>query len=180
MTELTEFLTARLDEREALARAAHPGRWHPTHRRKDHGDGSHSEAYGIDSDTPVSMPLTTRGEMWDVETVVWIAEDRDYGYPEPGIDRRENAEFIAANDPTFVLADIAAKRRIIGLHELTVKRVPAPPFDAATGKPNAPEFDVDCAICGWASLEPSSGCETLRLLTPADAHHPDYREEWRP
>lgn len=173
MTELTEFLTARLDEREALARAAHPGRWRLTHRRKDHGDGSHSEAYGIDSDTAVSMPLTTRGEMWDVETVVWIAEDRDYGYPEPGIDRRENAECIADNNPAYVLADIAAKRRII---EFYIRE-----DDISGGHPY-------CAWCQpWdndgnqSSYQPGDWpCDHLKLLALPFADHPDYREEWRP
>lgn len=61
------------------------------------------------------------------------------------------AAFYCANAPDFVLADVAAKRQLIGW-----------------------EF-------GWFLRGHSRHAEgTLRLLALSYADHPDYREEWRP
>lgn len=73
---------------------------------------------------------------------------------------------------TRVLAECAAKRRIIELHEHA--KVRPDPTD---------EFDFGCWRChhdrdygvlaeGW--------CDTVRALALPYADHPDYREEWRP
>ena len=80
----------------------------------------------------------------------------------------------------WVLAECEAKRQIIELHALTVEKVSQSPFDPDTGERRADEFDVSCAVCGWASSDPDGGCETLRLLALPYASHTDYREEWRP
>lgn len=64
------------------------------------------------------------------------------------------ARHIAHNDPGRVLADVDAKRRIIGTCQYWL---------------HDNEHGVDpCAA------------ETLRLLALPYADHPDYREEWRP
>ena len=57
-----------------------------------------------------------------------------------------------------LLADIAAKRRIVELHRRNV------------------EAD-DCWSCGWVKSLP---CDTVRALALPYADHPDYRQEWRP
>jgi hypothetical protein len=88
-------------------------------------------------------------------------------------------EHIARHDPARTLREVEAKRRIIELHELAVSKDPAR-FSALTGEPLPDAYEVTCAVCGWADDDPTSGCETLRLLALPHADHEDYREEWRP
>src|SRR2546423_4398634 len=88
---IVEFLTARLDEREATAKATTPGPW------GDHAPGSvYVEQSAVDDGHLVAEFPT--------------CEDHE--------DRREaDAAHIALNDPVYVLADLAAKRRILALHQ---------------------------------------------------------------
>lgn len=84
-------------------------------------------------------------------------------------------------DLEWVLREVESKRRIIGLHEITVERDrDAPPFNPMTGDRTLDIYEVTCAVCGWATTDPTSGCETLRLLALPYTDHPDYREEWKP
>lgn len=82
---ITEFLTARYDEREAAAREASAGPW----AVRPNGDS----------------PWVTRQGQPDV----WLAITS----PDPGASKAANADHIALNDPAHVLADIAAKRAIV-------------------------------------------------------------------
>jgi len=75
-------------------------------------------------------------------------------------------------------ADIEAKRAILNLHFVTVRT--RTPFDPYTGERRGPAHDVDCGACGWASSDPTSACETVRLLASAYKDRPGYRNEWRP
>lgn len=81
-------------------------------------------------------------------------------------------------DPRRMLAEVEAKRRIVELHRLTVKKEPKPPFDPHTGKRTEDEFEVTCDLCGWASTDPSSGCETLLALSLPYADRPGYDPTW--
>jgi hypothetical protein len=81
--DLVTFLRARLDEREAAAKAAGGDTWVAEPR------------------TPGSYAVACDGE-----PVVY-----DEGAP-----TEEQAAHIALNDPVFVLADVAAKRRILSRH----------------------------------------------------------------
>lgn len=83
---ITEFLTARLDEREQQARAAERG-----------GDGVWSVGDLVQGDD------------------CRIEGDEITIYDEGG-HTAEQAAFIASNDPKFVLADVASKRLIIRVH----------------------------------------------------------------
>jgi len=74
------------------------------------------------------------------------------------------AEHIVRHDPARVLREVEAHRRIIAAHRLVVRQASEHPFDPFTGEPRSPEFDVTCAACGWATSDPTSGCETLRSL----------------
>lgn len=67
----------------------------------------------------------------------------------------DNAEHIAANDPDNVLADIAAKRRII---------------EQWLGEDSH----------GWHKGYEDAIADVLRLLALPFAGHPDYREAWKP
>lgn len=68
----------------------------------------------------------------------------------------------------FVLADIAAKRRIIEVAAEIDRKI-----DAEWG-------GVREANELWADGGGYEGREVLKLLTQPYAGHPDYREDWRP
>lgn len=93
MDDLIAFLNARLDERAAKANAAaaseppHP--WTPG---------------------PVGAAWTATGGLVVGDTDLWDCEDAGSLCMSD-----ECAEHVAANDPEFALADVAAKRRIIEL-----------------------------------------------------------------
>ena len=82
-------------------------------------------------------------------------------------------------EPARVLAEVQAKRRIIDLHDLQVQEHPAR-FDSLSGERIGPEYEVTCGVCGWASMDPTSACETLRLLTLPHAHRDGFQAEWAP
>jgi hypothetical protein len=89
------------------------------------------------------------------------------------------SEHFDAWSPAFVLAEVVAKRRIVALHKLKVERLSVSPFDPITGEPNEPVFEVECEVCQWAGLDPTGGCDTLRLLALPLADRPGYDEAWR-
>lgn len=74
------------------------------------------------------------------------------------------ARHIARHDPARVLADVAAKRRIIDLHA----HCPEQAWDGSN-------ITGDCREC----IDEHYPCGTLRLLALPFADHPDYREEFR-
>jgi hypothetical protein len=80
---------------------------------------------------------------------------------------------IARHDPARVLAEVAAKRRIVDEHW-----EPTSPFDDwPTSTPGR-----HCPTC-WDQgerLHQRFPCPTLRLLALPYAGHPDYLEEWKP
>lgn len=134
MDDLITWLRAQLDEREARARAATSGPWL-------RGLGTVVEqAEGDDPHLVAEMNVCADHE-----------------------DRREaDAEFIADNDPAFVLADVEAKRQIIDEHRddegWCLRCADPPQYDAA-----------------WHKYP----CTTLRLLALPFAGRPGWREEWR-
>ena len=71
-----------------------------------------------------------------------------------------------ARAATRVLAECAAKRRIVGLHYQDV--VPGK-FDLAE--------DHACDR-GWGDVAYTEDCTTLRALAAVYSDHPDYRQEW--
>lgn len=127
---LVEFLRARLAEDEEAARAATEGPWFADHPEPKHW-----------GDDPESA-LLVRGK-------VLCILDNQYGGP-------LNVDHIVRHDPTRVLAEIVAKRKIIDLYEI-----------AST----APELDRDA----WLVMK-----EAVALLAVPFAAHPDYNERWRP
>lgn len=83
-------------------------------------------------------------------------------------------------DPDFVRAETAVRRRILDLHVISARKTDRPPFDPYTGQPQPDEYEVECAVCGWAGDDPTAGCITLRLLALPYADSPGYQEAWRP
>jgi hypothetical protein len=78
-----------------------------------------------------------------------------------------------AMDPARVLAECAAKRRIVELHGATMVKQWMNPFDG----PAYQEEEWSCETCGW--FETGSACDTLRALASIYVDHPDFRPEWR-
>lgn len=96
--DLLAFLTARLDETEATARAAEEQNWH----RSMYVGDEYNYAQVID------RPPNAHG--WtdcSAEVIAECGRDGDYA------DGRHRAEHIAAHDPCAVLADVEAKRDLI-------------------------------------------------------------------
>lgn len=163
MSDLVEFLLARIAEDEAVARAA----------AERQGEHWFDEEGIVSSDAePVNPPGSLlhiyapegRWNLWDCE-----------GAASLGVTSEVSAH-MARHDPARVLAECAAKRRIIALHERE---------DRGDGWGSPPYWC--CTECGGRTVHPNLGwiptstawpCRTLRLLTLPYADHPDYREEW--
>lgn len=153
--ELAEFLRARLDEDERAARAAFPAPWI-----------RHDKVAGVHADD--STPERTYGT-----AVADCRRVRDgYGVP--------NADHIARWDPTRVLAEVNAKRRIIDPYTVALEkregvreqiRAILHTDPEAFGALHRQESQL---IEDAAALAP-----VVRLLALPYADHPDYREEWR-
>src|SRR5690606_13539403 len=98
--ELVAFLLARLDEREAVARAAaenQPG-FTASQGFLPYWDVTEGQDYG---DNGIAVwAVATHAELDTVEDVDWHS-------------RTPAAKHIALNDPVYVLADVEAKRRIV-------------------------------------------------------------------
>lgn len=91
-------------------------------------------------------------------------------------------EHIALHNPASVLADIAAKKKMLDCHQRVLLR-----------KGGGADYHITawaCMTCGGSDAAYSDNtpvlrvarwpCPTLRLLAEAYDWHPDYREEWRP
>lgn len=134
---ITEFLTARLDEDEAVARTA---AW-------------------MDSpylNTEPCSEWSYAGDGHEVEPGV----THDYEGLSPAVDV-EVGPHIARHDPARVLADVAAKRAIVGLHDQAL----------------ADEVEHGDASGLGADLMHQ---DVIRLLALPYAGHEDYDEGWRP
>lgn len=132
MTTLVEFLTARLDEAERIARDATHGPW-------SWQELPPPAKYGLVGASGRSLVVPSRTP--DV-------------YPS-----KYDARFIEANDPSRVLADIAAKRAIVARCGGGVRQQEL----------NPRRYDFDTAER-----------HALRALASVYKAHPDYREEWAP
>lgn len=96
MTTLQEFLLARIDEDERVARAGPAGPW-----SVEAIDEGGPIEYAVFAPPP---PLgTVRDDQGEPDDSVWVVSD----------EREEVVAHIAAFDPTRVLAECEAKRRII-------------------------------------------------------------------
>lgn len=146
--DLVTFLRARFDEDEALARAATPGPW-----------------VGRDLENAVDPTITGDGvDEWGEPT--YVAQTAYDGLSDTTTNSVADARHIIRHDPARVLAEVAAKRAIIGLH--------------AVVEPGEWRTVAACAQCGDARTYESYmvewPCPTLRALAQVYADHPDYDE----
>jgi hypothetical protein len=148
---LSEFLLARIAEDETAAQVASPGGW-------QYGD--------VDS--------VAGGSLYDETRMIGSLhyeqpDDHDGSIVRHllALEADANGAHIARHDPARVLAECAAKRRI-------VKRHPAVSgcCETCTDKMSHPRPSE------WAAVR--YPCPTLRDLAAVYADHPDYRDEWKP
>lgn len=172
--EIVEFLMARLDEDEQVARDAsgdtivgQPGAWEPS-PAGDEWEATCTDGY--DEELLVALrpglprPPDIRGGRWGA--IVSTNPDRRGQNEASPMGAFRHA---ARHDPARVLREVAAKRAIIEQH------------------PNVNDGDCGtCVVGAWGypthgSSRPASWpCPTLRHLAAPHAEHPDYNESWRP
>jgi hypothetical protein len=77
------------------------------------------------------------------------------------------------DEPAFVLADIASKRRILAHHNWV-----AAPLCITWSIPS-PLPDPYCETCGSDECPTLWPCDTIKLLAAPFDQHPDYDPSWR-
>ncbi|MFC8376416.1 DUF6221 family protein [Streptomyces albidoflavus] len=87
-----------------------------------------------------------------------------------GSQGRADAAHIARHDPARALAEVEAKRRVVGECAYWNERMEA----EAVNPPKFPQPGLDLGLL-LDAMNP-----ILRHLAAPYADHPDYREEWRP
>lgn len=157
---LVEFLQARLDEDERMARAVESAAsaalvsW-AEHPRVELTDASFSSRWSIGEEDQEGGFRITAGTYTAIrdgrtEAQPWVIVGP--GYTGGGVHERETAEHIARHDSARVLAEVESKRKLIEQH-------------------------VGYYGGGDDEFWP---VQTLRLLALPYADHPDYDESWRP
>lgn len=159
--DLVEFLTTRLDEDEQVARSAckyAEASWHLDEEDEATILWWPPEPHIAEKEREKGLPVVS--DRWRGETIEYSGE--------------RIAPHIARHDPARVLAEVDAKRRMVGLH--------GPATLHAGG--GAAYFDTTrvCRSCEPPRQFPETAypCPTLRLLALPYAQHPDYDEAWRP
>ena len=108
MSDLTEFLLARIAEDEAVARAATPGPW-----RWDgafEGEPGYATEWGHDGPDLVTVAISKRAGIEAPADVVLMS----WGHDADGLSvTRKDGDHIARHNPARVLAECKAKRRIV-------------------------------------------------------------------
>ena len=162
MSDLTEFLLARIAEDEAVARAImaegySEGRWQ----------------WDMHRNAPYRSALVD-----EHDRVVLPPKDDDV-FPS-----RNVAEHIARHDPARVLAECEAKRRIIAFHESWPVLIQTEPSLELTPETWVAKMTSDIAWLTNAEYVKRFGTDPptapmLLAMAQVYADHTDYREEWR-
>jgi hypothetical protein len=165
--DLSAWLHEQLDADESWASAAKGVRWRWVYSETDEvvqPDPVGHECLSVTD--PDGDDIVTKMDLRSVEE-----KDAGYGplpvaWPVHYAEEIDSASagHIIRHDPAAVLADIAAKRAILGLH--------------CTRSGTGGTWDTDpVAICNDCSdVQP---CMTLRLIASAYSGRPGYRDEWR-
>jgi hypothetical protein len=139
MKDLVQFLHDRLDEDESIAReAAHYEAGHWT--------------------TKDGYPVSVADELPEAADTFERVVVFDEGSPS-----EEQAAHIARHDPARVLAEVAAKKRILDL------------YDAAHSDAVRDAIGIDSQDGTISAITAA-----LQYLATVYADHPDYNEAWRP
>lgn len=178
MSDLTEFLLARIAEDEAVARAASHGPWLHNPRKEWFTDPDKLRAARAGIRQSGGEEHVSAGE-----GAIGVAATGPTDEPRSMAD----ADHIARHNPIRVLAECEAKRRIIAFHEHWPVLVEKPvEFGPVSGDVNKMVFRASQQIA-WATeqeyrtrfgIEPPTAPMLLALAAPY-ADHPDFHEEWR-
>lgn len=159
MTDLVDFVRARLDDDEATAAVITPGGFAPAQWR----------------------PERSRNGRW-VRLHTWLRQNNQAAGTEQRdseavvITANERAEWahIARHDPAAVLAEVEAKRALLATDD-------TPFCTSGCWRPDQTPKDPDS---GWTVVIPHHyDCMAYyiaQVLALPYASHPDYQEEWRP
>ena len=152
MLKLTEFLRARLNEDEAIARKA-----------CEYAEAS----WKLDKDgtTVLWWPPEPRVAEMERQKGLPVVSDRWRGQAIES-SSHQIAPHIARHDPARVLAEVDANRKLVTAYESAV---------AAYGAAEVGTTVNDLMTGSVNSLRYS-----LQLLALPYAEHPDFKEEWRP
>jgi uncharacterized protein DUF6221 len=149
--DLIAFVRARLDDTEALARAAGAGQpW----RAITDGDDAPAVRVGTDDDSE-----------WfrEVNYAVWRCEDEQDGCPDEARGWIAEAQHIAHNDPARVLRQVQAHRAILEAYEI------ARSIELSRVSYNRAQDD------GYRQAYAG----VLRQIATIYSDHESFREEWR-
>ena len=149
VTDLVEFLIARLDERQVLAEAA---------------------SWSDDSNVWLAGQNVHDQRWYVVDSMEEGVLDRVHAH---AADDAAVAKLVAANDPAFVLADVAAKRRILARHRVPTK---------SEWQRWHARMCLGCGTMGEFDdprVREINECPELRDLASPYAEHADFQPEWR-
>ena len=147
---IVEFLEARLDEQEAAAKAA------ATESGGEHWRASDSGLYSQDDPSNYPGPFLADA----------------YGYTDPTI-----GGHIAHWDPARVLAEVAAKRRVLARHH---PRQPPDRWCDGCGEDKGGGGGRGRYMWITPRVLHINDCPELRDLAAPYADHPDYDPAWTP
>jgi hypothetical protein len=168
MTEIVEFIKARLNDDEAAAYAANGPEWTTP---GDDGPGE-GMLYAVDG----SIRGTYKSDGWCIAQ--FESYPRGYAnspdspgylpaFPTTRIRHIENGVHAARHDPARVLREVAGKRRIVEEYLLT----------EASLRHEAEARDRAFNLVSFEAAEYALRI-AIRALAAAYADHPDYRKEW--
>jgi hypothetical protein len=153
VTDLATWLLDRIAEDEAVAREATPGPW------RVHVSGEYTSVVSEVPDPEYGGRMTV------------IDASGEFCGSGPTVDATdEDLAHLARHDPARVLAECAAKRRIVALHRL---------IDGVGSWGNPVRGCGNCGACGVDGEYLTAGpCLTVRLLALPYADHDGYDPSW--
>ena len=111
-------------------------------------------------------------EFHEVRTCGSVCTGWDYDF---------NPDRCDCGHPARLFREAEAKRAILMRHSIAVSSEERALVEAGDGHLKWEDIlAVDCAVCGWVSDTPGSGCPDLRALAAVWSDHPDYDPAWKP
>ena len=172
--DITEFLTARWGEEEALARATTPvpieGQWCATRDKHADADAKLRLVSGRDPYKGEDWNEYESGEYNGAPIIAFSAEWQD--------EAEANLRYIAYHDPAHVLDDLTVKRYLLNEYKL------AATFDVdAAAKSALNASDEEAQLLQLAEVAAKEAGKNVMLgvvkaLASAYALHPDYDPAW--